>query len=102
VPAVLGDPPLQPLTLFDMEDMETALGHIDYALPDLLAQKIGGPYRRREFVLFQHDVLATSNTTRPALLQERWAELGPLLAETLRLDDHRCWPTQVIDATGFA
>lgn len=88
VPAAVGEPPLQPLTLFDLEDLETALGHValGYSLPDLLAQKTGGPYRRREFVLFQHDVLATPNTTRPALLEERWADLGPLLAETLRLD----------------
>jgi hypothetical protein len=88
VPAALGEPPLQPLTLFDMEDLETALGHVGlgYELAELLAQKTAGPYRRRDFVLFQHDVLGTPDTTRPQLLEERFAELGALLAETLTLD----------------
>jgi hypothetical protein len=34
----------------------------------------------------KHDVLQTPNTTRPPLLEERFAELGALLAETLQLD----------------
>ena len=49
-------------------------------------QKTAGPYRRREFVAFQHDLLHTPNTTRPPLLEERFAQLGTLLAETLQLD----------------
>jgi hypothetical protein len=88
LPSTLGEPPVKPLALFDMEDLETALGHVPlgYVLPELLAQKAAGPYRRREFVAFQHDVLRTPNTTRPPLLEERFAELGALLAETLQLD----------------
>jgi hypothetical protein len=66
-PAEFAAAPLQPLTLFDMEDLETALGHvgIGYSLVELLAQKSAGPYRRREFVAFQRDQLGTPNTTRP-------------------------------------
>ena len=72
-----------------MEDLETALGHVPLglSLPELLAQKTAGPYSRgREFVAFQHDVLGTPNTTRPPLLEQRFNELGPRLAETLQLD----------------
>ncbi len=88
LPPVLGEPPVQPLALFDMEDLETALGHVPlgHSLPDLLRQKTASPYRRREFVAFQHDVLQTPNTTRPPLLEQRFNELGALLAETLQLD----------------
>jgi hypothetical protein len=88
LPPAYGDPPVQPLALFDMEDLETALGHvtIGHRLPDLLAQKSAGAYRQREFVAFQHDVLGTPNTTRPPLLEQRFIELGALLAETLQLD----------------
>jgi hypothetical protein len=69
-------------------DLETALGHVagGYSLTGLLARKTAGPYRRREFVAFQHDVLGTPNTTRPLLLEQRFSELGPLLADTLQLD----------------
>jgi hypothetical protein len=45
-----------------------------------------GDVVRREFVAFQHDVLQTPNTTRPPLLEQRFDELGALLAETLQLD----------------
>lgn len=80
--------PVGRLALFDMEDMETALGHVPLglSLPELLAQKAAGPYGRREFVAFQQAVLGTSNTTRPPLLEQRFNELGLLLADTLQLD----------------
>lgn len=82
LPPELSEPPVQPLTLFAMEDLETALGHVPlgFRVPDLLAQKAAGPYRRREFVAFQHDVLQTPNTTRPPLLEQRFNEFGALLA----------------------
>jgi hypothetical protein len=88
LPPDLDEPPVQPLTLFDVEDLETALGHVPlgFNLAELLAWKTADQYRRREFVAFQHDVLQTPNTTRPPLLEERFAELGALLAETLQLD----------------
>lgn len=88
LPPELSEPPVQPLTLFAMEDLETALGHVPlgFRVPDLLAQKAAGPYRRREFVAFQHDVLQTPNTTRPPLVEQRFKEFGALLAETLQLD----------------
>jgi hypothetical protein len=65
-----------------------ALGHIPLgrSLPELLGQKAAGPCRRREFVAFQHNVLQTPNTARPPLLEERFADLGALLAQTLQLD----------------
>jgi hypothetical protein len=88
LPPAFGQAPVRRLTLFDMEDLETALGHVPLGLglPELLARKTAGPYSRREFVAFQHDVLGTPNTTRPPLLEERFNELGLLLAETLQLD----------------
>ena len=88
LPSTYREAPVKPLTLFDMEDLETALGHVasGYRLTDLLAQKTAGPYRRREFIAFQHDVLGTPSTTRPPLLEERFNELGQMLADTLQLD----------------
>jgi hypothetical protein len=88
IPAELGEGVVQPLTMLDLEEYETLLGHIplSYSLTDILAEKAAGAYGRVEFIRFQRDVLGTPNTTRPPVLEERWAELGSLLATTLALD----------------
>lgn len=88
LPAELGEAPVKPLTLLDMEDLETLLGHVPlgYSLPELLEQKTAGAHRRRNFILFQHEVLGTPNTTRPPLLVERFNEITPLVTETLAID----------------
>lgn len=88
LPVELREAPAKPLTLLDMEDTETLLGHVPlgYTLPEILEQKTAGAYRRRNFILFQHDVLGTPNTTRAPLLEQRFHELGQLVAGTLLLD----------------
>jgi hypothetical protein len=60
------------------------------SLPDILAEKAQGPYRRSEFVRFQRDVLGTPTTTRPQVLEDKWGELGQLIADVLRLDPEGC------------
>jgi hypothetical protein len=91
LPAELQDGRVQPLTVIDVEDFELLLGLVSEGrhLPDVLAQKAGGAYRRLGLSRFMHEELHMSLPLmqRPPVLEERWEGLGREMTRVLFPDE---------------
>ena len=79
---------MQALTLLDMEDTETLLGHVPlgYTLARDTRTEGGRRPPPPELHPLPTRLLRTPNTTRPPLLEQRFRQLGQLVAATLSLD----------------
>jgi hypothetical protein len=90
LPAALGEPPIQPLALFDMEDLETALGHIPLGYIQIAGasraeDRRSVPPRRVRRLPGRRAAHAEHDAGRRCW-RSAFAQLGTLLAETLQLD----------------
>lgn len=80
LPPELAAPRVEPLTVLDIGDLELLLGLIrdGQYLPDVLAEKAQGPYRRLDISRWMHEALRLPIplVQRPRVLEERWDALG--------------------------
>ncbi|HXE45705.1 MAG TPA: hypothetical protein VN635_10955 [Conexibacter sp.] len=76
--APLSQSRVQPLQLMDIEDYEKLMGLVEAgeSLPAMLAHKINGPYRERDFAAWLHSPGAPSDQARLTVLKQRWQEMA--------------------------
>ena len=76
--APLSDDRVQPLQLMDVEDYEKLMGLVQAGenLSAMLAHKVNGPYRERDFAAWLHSPGAPSDKPRHSLLKVRWEEMA--------------------------
>jgi hypothetical protein len=76
--ASLAQSRVQPLQLMDIEDYEKLMGLVEAgeSLPGMLAHKVNGPYRERDFAAWLHSPGAPSDQARLSVLKQRWQAMA--------------------------
>jgi hypothetical protein len=76
--APLLDDRVQTLQLMDIEDYEKLMGLVEAGenLAEMLAHKVNGLYRERDFAAWLHSPGAPSDKARLSVLERRWQSMG--------------------------
>jgi hypothetical protein len=86
LPHALKQPSARPLTLLDLEDIETLAGLVEHGdeVHEVLADKTSGPHAQRGFIAWCLQA-RSSPAPQPEAARRRWNDLVPALAGLLSL-----------------